>query len=331
MTTLPVWGWAEMRVTLYGRPGCQLCDDVRRDLHELQAELPHELIEVNIESDAALLSRYLEQIPVVVTGPYTLRAPIATSDLRVTLRAAASAPPTAAPTTSQVTAVRVNRGLLFISRHWLAVFNLLILLYVGLPFVAPVLMRAGVERPARWIYKAYSPLCHQWGFRSWFLFGPQAAYPRANAGMGLVSFGEATGLNENDLIAARNYLGSPLVGWKVALCERDIAIYGGLLLGGLIFAGVRRRLRPLPIWAWLFFGLLPIALDGGSQLLSAFPFSPFEVRESTPFLRTLTGLLFGLSNAWLAYPYVEESMGETRALSAARLSGAEARSARPGA
>jgi hypothetical protein len=94
---------------------------------------------------------------------------------------------------------------------------------------------------------------------------------------------------------------------------------------------VRRRLRPLPIWAWLFFGLLPIALDGGSQLLSAFPFSPFEVRESTPFLRTLTGLLFGLSNAWLAYPYVEESMGETRALSAARLSGAEARSARPGA
>lgn len=319
-----------MRVTLYGRPGCLLCDEVRRDLHDLQAESPHELVEVNIESDAELLSRYMEQIPVVVTGPYTLKAPIAKSDLRVTLRAAAGAPPGPAPSTSHASAVRVNRGLLFISRHWLAIFNLLVLAYVGLPFVAPVLMQAGLERPARWIYKAYSPLCHQWAFRSWFLFGPQAAYPRSSAGTGLVPLGEATGLDENDLIAARSYIGSPQVGWKVALCERDVAIYGGLLLGGLIFAGVRRRLRPLPIWAWLFFGLLPIALDGGSQLLSAFPFVPWEVRESTPFLRTLTGLLFGLSNAWLAYPYVQESMGETRALSAARLSGAEGRSARPG-
>jgi len=319
-----------MRVTLYGRPGCQLCDEVRRELSELQAESPHELVEVNIESDATLLSRYMEQIPVVVTGPYTLRAPIARSDLRVTLRAAASASPVAAPSTNHASAVRVNRGLLAISRHWLAVFNLLILVYVGLPFVAPVLMHAGQERAARWIYKAYSPLCHQWAFRSWFLFGPQAAYPRSTAGTGLVPLGEATGVDENDLIAARSYLGSPQVGWKVALCERDVAIYGGLLLGGLIFAVVRRRLRPLPIWAWLFFGILPVALDGGSQLLSAFPFVPWEVRESTPFLRTLTGLLFGLSNAWLAYPYVEESMGETRALSAARLSGAESRAARPG-
>ena len=319
-----------MRVTLYGRPGCLLCDEVRRDLSELQAESPHELVEVNIESDAELLTRYVEQIPVVVTGPYTLKAPIARSDLRVTLRAAASAPPVAAPSTSHASAVRVNRGLLFVSRHWLAIFNLLVLVYVGLPFVAPVLMQAGLERPARWIYKAYSPLCHQWAFRSWFLFGPQAAYPKAAAGTGLVPLGEATGLDENDLIGARNFVGNARVGYKVALCERDIAIYGGLLLGGLIFAGVRRRLRPLPIWAWLFFGLLPIAIDGGSQLLSAFPFVPWEARESTPFLRTLTGLLFGLSNAWLAYPYVQESMGETRALSAARLSGAEGRSAQRG-
>jgi hypothetical protein len=33
-------------------------------------------------------------------------------------------------------------------------------------------------------------------------------------------------------------------------------------------------------------------------------------RESTPFLRTLTGGLFGLANMWLAYPYFEESMKE---------------------
>ncbi|MCJ7676332.1 MAG: glutaredoxin family protein, partial [Anaerolineales bacterium] len=216
------WDWDDMRVTLYGRPGCVLCDEVREALRALQADLPHDLVEVNIESDATLLARYVEQIPVVSVGPYTLRAPIASSDLRVALQAAASAPAAANAVTPRASAVRVNRSLLFISRHWLAMFNLLILLYVGLPFLAPVLMRAGAERQARWIYMAYSPLCHQWAFRSWFLFGPQAAYPRALAGTSLTPYGVATGLDENDLIGARTFVGNPQVGYKVALCERDI-------------------------------------------------------------------------------------------------------------
>lgn len=329
--TFERWGWGEMRVTLFGRPGCLLCDEVRDELRRLQAQIPHELVEVNIESDAALLSRFMEQIPVVVIGPYTLRAPISPGDLRVALQAFASESPPAAsgadaPQASRdrqarPAATRTSRSLLFISRHWLALFNLMILLYVGLPFMAPVLMKVGAERPARWIYKAYSPLCHQWAFRSWFLFGPQPAYPRALAGTGLVPLSEATGVDENDLVGARAFIGNEQVGYKVAFCERDVAIYGGLLLGGLLFAGVRRRLRPLPIWAWALFGVLPIALDGGSQLLGALPFFSWPVRESTPLLRTLTGLAFGLANVWLAYPYVEESMDETRALSAARLAG----------
>jgi len=36
------------------------------------------------------------------------------------------------------------------------------------------------------------------------------------------------------------------------------------------------------------------------------------VRESTPFLRVLTGGLFGFATAWFGYPYVEESVQETR-------------------
>ncbi len=111
------------------------------------------------------------------------------------------------------------------------------------------------------------------------------------------------------------------VGYKVALCQRDVAIYSGLLLGGIVFAGVRRRLKPMPIWAWLLFGILPVALDGGSQLLGAFPFLSWLARESTPLLRTVTGLAFGLANAWLANPYVEESMNEARVLTSARLAG----------
>jgi hypothetical protein len=47
------------------------------------------------------------------------------------------------------------------------------------------------------------------------------------------------------------------------------------------------------------------------------------LRESTPFLRTVTGLLFGLLNVWLAYPYLEESMGQTRATASVKLAGTD--------
>jgi glutaredoxin len=48
-------------LVLYGRPGCHLCDDARAALERLG----HPFEEVDIESDDALLRRYLERIPVV--------------------------------------------------------------------------------------------------------------------------------------------------------------------------------------------------------------------------------------------------------------------------
>lgn len=313
-----------MRVTLYTRPECHLCDEVRDELTSLQAEFPHELREVNIESDDELLRRYAEQIPVVVVGAYTLRAPIDPKDLRITLGAAqVGAKPAPLPTGAQKAgAIQANRGLLFFAKHWLAIFNLLVFIYVGLPFLAPTLMKIGATRPANWIYTAYSPMCHQWAFRSWFLFGSQAAYPLERAGTALVPYEVATGMSASDLWGARSFLGNPTVGYKVAFCERDVAIYAGILAAGLGFAFVRRWLKPLPVPVWIVLGILPIAIDGGTQLLSFLPLGNFPMRESTPFLRTLTGGLFGVMNVWLAYPYVEESMAETRALAATRLSGA---------
>ena len=54
------------RVTLYGRPGCHLCDEAREALGDLRAGgLAFELSEVDIERDDALLRSHLERIPVV--------------------------------------------------------------------------------------------------------------------------------------------------------------------------------------------------------------------------------------------------------------------------
>lgn len=52
-------------VTLYGRPGCCLCDEARTSLERIRAKRPFELVEVDITSDDALHRRFLVRIPVV--------------------------------------------------------------------------------------------------------------------------------------------------------------------------------------------------------------------------------------------------------------------------
>jgi len=54
-----------VKVTLYGRPGCHLCDEARVALQRVQSRTPFELEEVDIETDDELHKRYLERIPVI--------------------------------------------------------------------------------------------------------------------------------------------------------------------------------------------------------------------------------------------------------------------------
>jgi glutaredoxin len=52
-------------VVIYTRPGCHLCEDALAVLERVGRRIPFTLSEVDIESDPALLKRYLERIPVV--------------------------------------------------------------------------------------------------------------------------------------------------------------------------------------------------------------------------------------------------------------------------
>jgi len=52
-------------VTLYGRPGCHLCEEALSRLEALRPELGFALEEVDVERDDALLKRYLERLPVI--------------------------------------------------------------------------------------------------------------------------------------------------------------------------------------------------------------------------------------------------------------------------
>ena len=204
--------------------------------------------------------------------------------------------------------ILADRCAFWLSKHWLALFNILALLYVGLPTLAPVLMYLGAKGPALAIHLIYRPLCNQLPQRSWFLFGPQFAYTWPE----LV---ERVGADALVNRWSSAFVGNEAVGYKMALCQRCTAIYGAIFLFGLFYALGRRRVRPLPWWAYVGLGLLPMALDGGYQLLSyalpiLLPHAPIITYEATPLTRTLTGGLFGLATAWLAYPLVQETMDE---------------------
>jgi uncharacterized membrane protein len=230
--------------------------------------------------------------------------------------------------------IALDRGIFFFAQHWLAFFNLFIFVFVGLPFLAPVLMKAGATLPAGLIYRMYGPpFCHQLGYRSWFLFGERAYYPRDQGVFEAYTGIDVSVNTAQSLLAARDYIGNEQMGYKVAYCQRDIAIYGFILIGGLVYSlpFVRRRLKPLHWLGWVLLGIVPIGLDGFTQLFSqALPLGDWlPPRESGPFLRTLTGGLFGLANMWLAYPYFEESMKEVMRDLSEKLTKVDAPSAPP--
>ena len=185
-----------------------------------------------------------------------------------------------------------NKLVTGIARHWLALFNIAWGLYVFLPFLAPIFMALGLTGPARVIYSVYSFACHQLPDHSYFFFGDLLT-PHLHD---LEAGGMEAGLN---LFGQRRFIGNDDTGFKVAICQRDIAIYGSVLLAGLFYALTRRQARPLN-WRLYILFLIPIAVDGTTQL--------FGLRESTWLLRSVTGALFGIASVWLAYPYVEDAM-----------------------
>ena len=236
--------------------------------------------------------------------------------------------------------LRLRRLLLTGAHNWLRIVLAGLALYISLPWVAPGLAKAGWHGAADVIYTLYSPFCHQFAFRSIFVFGEQPFYPRAAADSAYAPFedyaaqseafqaqyrhwsavyagsvasppGNSEGLRKFSVaqqIAARHFVGDETFGYKTSLCARDLAIYTMIFAGGLVYRRYRWRIRPLPFWIFVVAGLGPVGIDGLSQLLSYPPFEFWPVRETTPIFRIVTGGVFGLMSAWLGFPYFERSM-----------------------
>lgn len=107
-------------------------------------------------------------------------------------------------------------------------------------------------------------------------------------------------------------------------------MYTSLLIFGWLWAALRRHLEPMP-WRGLFVCLLPMAVDGGTHLISdvlggigggfrdsnawlatlthnALPAS-FYVGDAfgsfNSWMRLITGVLFGFGVVWFVFPYLQ--------------------------
>ena len=87
-----------------------------------------------------------------------------------------------------------------------------------------------------------------------------------------------------------------LFGYQLALEQRELAMFGAQLAGGLVYALVRHRVRVLD-WRLLAILSVPIVWDGISQT--------FGLRTSDWLTRTWTGALFNLAFVFWLYPRLE--------------------------
>jgi uncharacterized membrane protein len=209
----------------------------------------------------------------------------------------------------------------FLRRYWIIPLSILLGVYIGLPFLAPIFMHVGWSGPARVIYFIYSWLCHQLPERSFFMFGSRFTY----------SLAEIQNAWQNTINPAilRQFIGNPEMGWKVAWSDRMVSMFTSLWLFGLLWWPVRRRLKRLP-WLGLVLFLLPMAVDGTTHLVSdmagigqGFRYSNLWLAALThqilpvsfyageawgsfnSLMRLLTGVMFGIGFVWYTYPYMD--------------------------
>jgi uncharacterized membrane protein len=219
--------------------------------------------------------------------------------------------------------LRLDRTFSWLARHWLLAVNLAMGLFIGGTLLPPLLMHLGLEGPARIVYTLYGFNCHQLPQRSYFLFGPHRVDTYSESQV------IAWGANPDHL---RDFVGNAKVGFKLGMAQRNTAIYTTIFLAGLAYALLRKRVHRMR-WPLFLLLILPMALDGGSHVVSEITGLGF--RETNAWLasltgsvfpetfyvgttvgsfnwlmRTLTGALFAVACVWFAYPYLERGFAD---------------------
>ncbi len=217
-----------------------------------------------------------------------------------------------------------------LAKHWLVILNVLLGIWVTLPFMAPVLMKFQYFGAARAVYQFYSLQCHQLPQRSYFMFGERVTY-------WLDEIGGVSGAKT--LWGLRNFVGNERMGYKVAWSDRMVSLYTSIFIGSVVFMLWRKRMHPLSI-AVVALAMLPLVIDGGAHMISDLQGIGRGFRDSNLWLSSLTnntfpvsfyvgdqwgsfnsimrlfsGAVAGLSLAWFLMPQLDKMAQESAALS----------------
>ena len=160
-----------------------------------------------------------------------------------------------------------------------AAFFILMVLFNGIILITPYLASQGSSL-ASGLYEAFSFTCHQMINRSLCLFVPPSD--------GSFSIGDCTpqiGVYDPSKDTVAQYSGE--TGYKFPVCSRCMAIYLAMLLGLIILPFLTSiESEDWPNKWILVAACVPIGIDGFTQL--------FGLRESTNFLRIVTGVIIGV-------------------------------------
>ena len=78
---------AMIRLTLYGRVDCHLCDEMRAVVDVVRQEIPCDLEEVDVDGDPTLAAAYGDEVPVLcVNGRRAFAGRVDAPALRARLR-----------------------------------------------------------------------------------------------------------------------------------------------------------------------------------------------------------------------------------------------------
>jgi uncharacterized membrane protein len=166
---------------------------------------------------------------------------------------------------------RLNNGVRWCLRHWLLIVNTLLLVFAGLPWLAPLAQAAGYPVLGQLLFALYRPLCHQRPERSFFIYGYQVAYCHRDVALytSLLAGGLVFGL-------ARQWIRpAPL---RV----------GGLLLLPILLDGGMHLIEDV----------LTISLRGGGDAIGSLNF----------WLRMVTGVLAALAVLITVHPRLDRDL-----------------------
>ena len=182
-----------------------------------------------------------------------------------------------------------------------AVYTLFFLVLAGSILVTPLLAESnGMDS----VYTAFSYTCHQKLSRSLCIFNDNESRWISDC---IPQTGEYIKADRT----AIKVTADGIIGYKMPVCARDIALYGAMLFGALVYPIVRelKDKRMLPA-IYLVVAIIPLAIDGGLQIVSEIGFLPF-IYESSNTIRIITGIIAGFAASFYAIPVLMNMFGKS--------------------